>query len=48
MAEGFLKSVTFLTRLILEKLVDIIDTKPIHQGINIPEIKQLVGVMENA
>lgn len=45
MAEGFVKNGVFLTRLILEKLVDIIDTKTLHEGINISEIKQLIGVM---
>ena len=28
--------------------MDIIDTKIIHEGIDIGEIKQIVGVMENA
>lgn len=32
----------------MEKLLDIIDTKVIHEGIDISEIKQIVGVLENA
>lgn len=48
MADGIANSGSFLVRIIIQKLVDIIDTKLIHEGIDIAEIKLIVGVLENA
>lgn len=47
-ANGFVNSGVFLLRNIMEKLVDIVESKIIHEGVDMNDFKQLVSVLENA
>lgn len=48
MADGFANSGSFLVRVIIEKVIDIVDIKTIHEGVDIGEIKLIIGTLEHA
>ena len=48
MANGFVDVAVFLVRIIFEKLIDICESKFIHEGVQLSDFKLIISVLENA
>ena len=47
-ADGFVNTSSFLVKIILEKLIDLVESKFIHEGVDIGDFKLVISVLENA
>ena len=48
MVDGFVNAAVFVVRIILEKLIDICESKFIHEGVQLSDFKLIISVLENA